>query len=337
MQKFTCYFFISINMIQNLYFFLFLISNIAYSQITNQNKSEFVKLNFEDVVYKITENDSLKLDIFLPEIENPENVFPVVLYFHGGSWIRGNKTMVEPYFRNTLKTKLLEEGFAVVSVAYRFLEENGPYFPAPITDAKDAIRWIYASAEVYHFDSNNIGLIGESSGSHLALMAAYSPDDMWQDDENLKEYSSKVNYVIDNCGPTDINKLFHTNIGWFQLLLAKLFVPKKVMNLRNDLIYKMTSKTLDDTKKEVRENLKAHSVLPYVDDFAVPTLIFQAKKDRVVPNNQARKLYRKLKKNNINTDLIKIKGSEHVYFNLENDEIDKVITETIYFIKNHQK
>lgn len=319
------------------YIFIFLIANQAYNQITNQSASEFIKLNFEDVVYKITANDTLKLDIYLPEIENPEDVFPVVVYFHGGSWIRGNKTMVEPYFRNTLKDELLEIGFAVVSVEYRFLEKDGPYFPAPIRDVKDAVRWLYKSAEKYKFDTKNIGLIGESSGAHLALMTAYSPDDMWQDDEELKKYSSKVNFVIDNCGPTNLNKLLRTNIGWFELFLAKLFVPKKVMTLRNDLIYKMTSKSLEHNKKEVRKNLKAHSVLSYVDDFAVPTLIFQAKKDRVVPKNQTKKLYKNLKKNNIDTDLVKIKGAEHVYNNLENYEIDPIISKTIEFIKNHQK
>lgn len=321
--------------ITSIIFILF--STVVFGQLNNETAFEFVKLNFEEVVYKIAENDSLKLDIYLPEIGTPNEKFPVLMYFHGGSWIRGNKTMVEPYFRNTLKDELLEKGFAVVSVEYRFLEEDGPHFPAPITDAKDAVRWVYANAENYNFDSENIGLIGESSGSHLALMAAYSADDMWQGDEDLKEYSSKVNYVIDNCGPTDINKLFHTNIGWFQLFLAKLFVPKKVMKLRNGLILRMTSQTLKDDKKEVQQNLKAHSVLPYVDDFAVPTLILQAQKDRVVPNNQARKLYRKLKKNDIDTDLIKIKGSEHVYNNLENKEIDKVISHILTFIESQQK
>lgn len=324
-------------MTRKFFIFLFLISNLAFGQVANHIPSDFVKLNFEDVVYKIVANDSLKLDVYLPEMATSDFKFPVVLYFHGGSWIRGNKTMVEPYFRNTLKDELLEKCFAVVSVEYRFLEEEGPYFPAPISDAKDAVRWVYANAENYNFDSTNIGLVGESSGSHLALMAAYSADDMWQDDENLKEYSSKVNYVIDNCGPTDINKLFHTNIGWFQLFLAKLFVPKKVMELRNGLIYRMTSQTLADNKDEVQQNLKAHSVLPYVADFAVPTLIFQAQKDRVVPKNQARKLYQKLKKHDIVTDLIQIKKSEHVYNNLEDDAIDKVILETLDFIENQQK
>lgn len=322
----------------NLFVFLLLIcSGSVFSQITTSPTTEFVKLNFEDVVYKIVEKDSLKLDVFLPQMKTPEEKFPVLVYLHGGSWIRGNKTLVEPYFRNTLKETALDHGFAVISVEYRFLEENGPYFPAPITDVKDAVRWIYASAKDYNLDVDNIGMVGESSGSHLALMTAYSADDMWKGDEDLKEYSSKVNYVIDNCGPTDINKLFHTNIGWFQLFLAKLFVPKKVMKLRNDLIYKMTETTLDEDKKEVKQILKAHSPLVYVEDFGVPTLIFQASKDRVVPKNQSRKLYRKLKKYDIDTELVKIKGSEHVYNNIDDPEIDKIISKIMEFAENHQK
>lgn len=37
------------------------------------------------------------------------------------------------------------------------------------------------------------------------------------------------------------------------------------------------------------------------------------------------------------TDLIQIKKSEHVYNNLEDDAIDKVILETLDFIENQQK
>ncbi|MBW7892299.1 MAG: alpha/beta hydrolase, partial [Chitinophagaceae bacterium] len=211
-----------------------------------------VSLNraYRDVTYKTTESgESLKLDIFLPE-SLTTTTYPVLLYIHGGAWVRGNKNMNEPYFRKALREAALKNGFAVVSINYSLLNDS-TRFPAPIADVKDATRWIYAHAAAYHLDTLNIGVLGESAGSHLALLTAYTNDETWEGDKNLEDHASNVNYVINNCGPTDINSLLKTDAGWFTILIAKLFFPKKIFELRNQLILQMTSHHIDDDKKKV--------------------------------------------------------------------------------------
>lgn len=295
-----------------------------------------VSLNraYRDVTYKTTESgESLKLDIFLPE-SLTTTTYPVLLYIHGGAWVRGNKNMNEPYFRKALREAALKNGFAVVSINYSLLNENVG-FPSPITDVKDATRWIHAHAGEYHFDRRNIGVLGESAGSHLALLMAYSNEDDWQGSDELANNSARVNYVIDNCGPTDINKLLKTNAGWFTILMAKLFFPKKIFDLRNELIVKMTSYDINENKKKVQEVLKNYSPLTYVNEHSVPTLIFQGNKDKVVPYKQSKALYKLLQKNGIEAELIKEKGARHVFVNYTPEQIDAIIERSVVFMKAH--
>lgn len=323
-------------------FFIYLFFFFPIFPLVSQTKADsvsvFDEILFEDVLYKTTRaGDSLFLDIFLPRLEDPGQRFPVLIYIHGGSWMRGDKTMEEPYFRNNLKETSLASGFAVVSIGYRLLNDPELHFPAPVRDAKDAVRWIHAFGSQYNLDSDNIGITGESSGAHLALLAAYSSDSMWQGSEELKNYSSKVNYVINNCGPVDINKLLHTNLGRVELFLAKIFVPKKVMKLREELILNMTSLEINDNKEEVIERLKKHSPAAYVAEFSVPTLSFHAARDRVVPGSQARLLHRLLKKTDTEHELVTVKRAAHVYHNLSDEEIDPLVEKTIEFMTSHLK
>jgi acetyl esterase/lipase len=318
------------------YFYSFLLLLLTFNTAFGQNAPIIFgaeKQSAENILYKITQNgDSLFLDVFLPVQQSGNKPFPVLLYIHGGAWVEGNKSMSEPYYRKALKEASLKNGFAIVSINYRLLNDS-LHFPAPIIDAKDAVRWINENAGRYNFDTQNIGVLGESAGAHLALLVGYSPDSLWKDSKDFQNYSPKVNYVIDNCGPTDLNKLLKTNAGRFTVFLAKLFYPPKLFNLRDKLIQQMTSYQITGNKQKVQESLKAYSPLKYVNENKVPTLIFQGTKDKVVPYNQAERLYKLLQKKGVESELITEKGAEHIFMNLSKDRIDKIIERTIAFMK----
>ena len=118
---------------------------------------------------------------------------PVVLYIHGCSWIYGDNGI--PIGLEPIINALNKRGYTLISVSYELLKENTP-IENPIKDVKDSIRWIYKNKEKYNFDTNNIGILGISSGAHLALIAAYSKDDEFKGDVNLDGYSSKVKYIL---------------------------------------------------------------------------------------------------------------------------------------------
>jgi acetyl esterase/lipase len=61
-------------------------------------------------------------------------------------------------------------GFAVASVNYRLVPSVR--YPAPVHDAKAAVRWLRAKATEYGLDPDRIAIGGVSAGGHLASLTA---------------------------------------------------------------------------------------------------------------------------------------------------------------------
>jgi len=150
-----------------------------------------------DITYKTVDQKKMKLDIYQP-LSSQNKKVPVVVYIHGGGWASGDKSEIHNDYRKVLLHALLTEGYAVISIDYRLTNRNGIHFPAPVLDCKDAIRWVYKNADAYHFDTEKIGLWGTSAGAHLAMLMAYSTDTDFYGAAELKKYSSKVKYVLNN-------------------------------------------------------------------------------------------------------------------------------------------
>ena len=107
----------------------------------------------------------LHMDIYQVPSTKPT---PVVVQFHGGGWIRGDRPSssrsFEPFFA---------AGMSVVAVEYRNAKDAPA--PAAIQDVRCALAWVKRNAAKYNFDVSRIVTYGGSAGGHLALMAAYAP------------------------------------------------------------------------------------------------------------------------------------------------------------------
>ena len=174
---------------------LFLIFGLFSLSLTAQN-SAYQKTFLKDIPYKIIEKDTVKLDIHLPK-QKVYDKSPVVVFIHGGAWAQGNRE-IKYHYTEGIKDTLQENGYTVVAINYRLVSKTVD-IEEQLNDCKDAIRWIADQADKYNFDTENIGLWGESAGAHLALMTAFSTD---QDNE-----LPKIRFILDNFGPTDLNKV----------------------------------------------------------------------------------------------------------------------------------
>ena len=104
-----------------------------------------------------------RLDILYPKSSVP-GLRPVVVLFHGGGWILGNKeTMM-----TACCLPFLEQGFVVANVEYRLAP--AALAPAAVDDALTAAKWFYDHAAQYHVDTKRLVVTGASAGGHLALM-----------------------------------------------------------------------------------------------------------------------------------------------------------------------
>lgn len=147
-----------------------------------------------DLTYAKAGEHELKVDLYLAK--EYESKPPLVVWIHGGGWRQGSKD------RCPFKW-LAEEGYAVASVQYRLTDKAR--FPAQIHDCKAAIRWLRASAEKYGYDAKRIGAVGISAGGHLVALLGTSGG-VKELEGKLGEHldqSSRVQAVLDMCGPTD--------------------------------------------------------------------------------------------------------------------------------------
>ena len=144
-----------------------------------------------DIVYAKEGLSTLKLDLYLPEQENP----PLVVWVHGGAWRRGSKEKMQI-------PGLIDHGFAIASVGYR-LSVIDP-FPAQVHDIKSAIRFLRSKAEDYGYNADRVAIAGASAGGHLAaLVGLTNGHEELEGTVGVTEGSSEVSAIVDFYGPSN--------------------------------------------------------------------------------------------------------------------------------------
>ena len=94
---------------------------------------------------------------------------PAAVDVHPGAWNHFDRNAGALYDR-----ALASAGLYVLAVDFR----QGPDFQHPLAsrDVTAAVRWLRGQARALDVDPERIGLIGSSSGGHLALLAGVRPD-----------------------------------------------------------------------------------------------------------------------------------------------------------------
>lgn len=158
------------------------------------------------LVYATPPSGPLRLDVFQPD--GAADLRPVVLFLHGGAWSKGSRAEITlPNMAGTRTVQgLLQRGYAVVSADYRL--SSVAKWPAQLSDAKAAVRWIRSNGARYRLDPNRIAVWGKSAGGQLAAMVGVTGDDpRFAGDEGPRGVSSAVRAVLDWFGPTDLRAL----------------------------------------------------------------------------------------------------------------------------------
>ena len=273
------------------------------AELTDYNVTN--DIDIKGVVYKDTDSKDVFLDIYKSTVSNKPS--PVILYVHGGSWIHGDNGI--PIGLVPIIKSFNESGFSIISVSYELLKEDTP-IENPIKDVKDSIRWIYKNKNKYNFDTDNIGILGISSGAHLALMASYSNDNEFIGDPDLATYSSKVNYVIDVFGPTDLSTLDTSSIEEkYKNEIEKVIKSKNIIN--------------------------NYSPINYISDSSPNTLIIHSEKDEIVPYKNALTLYNSLK--NKKSKLLSLSSGSHFFYGFKENELVALVFEVLKFIQLNKK
>jgi acetyl esterase len=107
------------------------------------------------------------VDIYHPVRRRPgEAVLPVVLFVHGGAYVRGERD-VTPEIYSNVPTWFARNGCVGVNVEYRLAPEA--VYPDGARDIGRAVAWVHENIHAYGGDPSRIVLVGHSSGgTHVA-------------------------------------------------------------------------------------------------------------------------------------------------------------------------
>jgi acetyl esterase/lipase len=123
---------------------------------------------YRDVAWARPDGIDLLARIYEPA-DRSETPLPVVVDVHGGVWNRGDRTL-----EANLNAGLARAGVLVVAIDFR----QGPDHQHPVAsrDATAAVRWVRLNAAALGADPARVGVMGGSSGGHLALLAGLKPN-----------------------------------------------------------------------------------------------------------------------------------------------------------------
>jgi len=149
-----------------------------------------------DVAYGPHERN--RFDVWVPEKSADDLPFPVLVYFHGGGFVGGDKSRFDP-------TPYLEAGIACVSANYRLVDGENTLSPIPFQDAARAVQTVRHRASEWNLDRGRVAFSGGSAGAVITLWLGYH-DDLADPDaaDPIARESTRADCLVPINGPTNL-------------------------------------------------------------------------------------------------------------------------------------
>jgi acetyl esterase len=119
-----------------------------------------------DVTFRTHEHGALLATLYRPAAA----AIAAVVEVHGGAWTSGDRSMNVAIARH-----LAANGIAVLSLDFRMPPEAT--YPVTVSDVAAGVRWMRTHSTDVGTVPARVGLLGTSSGGHLALLTALRPLD----------------------------------------------------------------------------------------------------------------------------------------------------------------
>ena len=218
------------------------------------------------LTYKKVGETTLKLDLYFPEGHSNESSFPLIVYVHGGGYRRGTRDEIStsPFMNETFLKPVAQRRYAVASIDYRKASKKAP-FPLLVEDTRDAVKWLSIRASEYHLDPERIGLVGETSGGHLVLLAGLDNKlGSGEPKANGKPHHS-VSFIMAFSPPADLTRI------------AKSVTDSGKKGDKK--IYNQLKLGLGGRVDEIPEAYAASSPVNYFHSSSPPTLVIVGSQD----------------------------------------------------------
>ncbi|CAI9768490.1 unnamed protein product [Fraxinus pennsylvanica] len=146
------------------------IDRLVPNQLVSPSDDPKSVVRSKDVV--ILTESGVSARIFIPNVRDPPQKIPLLVYIHGGAFVLGSPA--NPPFHNFVSSLVEKANVIVVSVDYRLAPEN----PLPIAfdDSWEAFQWVISHVNGKgsdpwineYADFGRVFLGGESAGANIA-------------------------------------------------------------------------------------------------------------------------------------------------------------------------
>lgn len=272
--------------------------HVLYADREDSYKISYVR----DVPYCVRDGHALTMQLLFPEMPagmfpgapfgNPDMKRPLIVYVQGSAWMKQDCYMNLPNL-----VDLARAGFVVASVEYRPSTE-APW-PGFLMDVKAAIRYLKANSEKFGIDKTRVGIWGDSSGGHTALMVGATCDVKEFDDNICPEESSAVNAVCSFYGLSDISRINDAPRNPIFVNAPADSIPENLL-FRGDCAQNPEITAPGNPINYISAN---HPCPPF--------LLFHGDEDAMVPFLQSELMYEKLRECGKNVEFYKVKGADH--------------------------
>lgn len=257
---------------------------------------------YKDIAYG--KKPRQRLDILVPTSIKAGEKLPVVIFFHGGAWMRGSK---EDLLYSHFAREFTQNGFIFVNVDYRVYPEVR--FPNFLNDLKRAIEWVHKHIADYGGNPRHLILTGHSAGAHLVALLT----------------------VQDKLLPTpiflDVKKAILLS-GPYHLPSYRGYLQTKFRGIVEKVFLHLFGG---------EKNLLKISPVNQVEKTHIQYLIAVGEKDKVTPPEQSRLLHQKLCEKGNQAELVILPNTGHAgtVFHL-NSEFDQngFSWRTLDFLRN---
>jgi acetyl esterase/lipase len=289
----------------------------------------------QTVVYKKVGSLEIKADVFHYA---DTKVRPVVVWFHGGGLINGNREGIGAPVRNLALTN----GYVLVSFDYRLAPETK--IPGIIEDIEDAFRWLRKEgAQRFHLDPERVAVSGGSAGGYLTLVTGYRVQPrprvllaFWGYGDIIGDW-----YSAPSPHPRHNQKKFTAEEAWRQVSGPPVADPRERKG-DGGIFYNYCRQTGSwpksvsgwDPKGEPEKFLPFMPVVHVTPDYP-PTVLIHGTADTDVPFEQSRMMAREFQKHGVEFQFHEIAGGEHGLGGADRAEIDEANRKALEFVKRH--
>jgi acetyl esterase/lipase len=260
-----------------------------------------------------------------------------IIYIHGGSWQLGTRNLgTAPFFQ-----RLASLGHVVMDIEYTLFPHCTMVEMAQ--EVKQAIAWLKTNGPALGVDPKKVALIGGSAGAHLALLAAYTPEnDRLCPPGTLETADYSVRGVVAYYPPTDFRELpgdYATLLDLQEKDQWKKDLQATVIRFMNDTL--RVASSIRGAKGQLRRPRWESEVFVNASDFIFslvggapethpelftlvspiahvnrrcpPTLILQGQDDFFEFLPGARRLHRRLQEEGVPSILVEFPHCEHTF------------------------